>query len=115
MNEVSRTECPEENIQLMIAINGPEITVPKDTLFYGGWENRDIHNINGMLFVSLNLHILDGHSADSFSTIKLLKLSSIGKIHLKDHSSFLGRSLLVLNDLVPSGMSPLVPWQKLIF
>lgn len=29
--------------------SGPEITINKDTLHYGGWENRDIHNIYGML------------------------------------------------------------------
>ncbi|KAH8996840.1 glycoside hydrolase family 31 protein [Lactarius akahatsu] len=28
--------------------NGPEITMPKDLVHYGGWEHRDIHNINGM-------------------------------------------------------------------
>lgn len=31
--------------------NGPEITMPKDNIHYGGWEHRDIHNLNGMLFV----------------------------------------------------------------
>jgi alpha 1,3-glucosidase len=30
--------------------NGPEITMPKDLIHYGGWEHRDIHNINGMLY-----------------------------------------------------------------
>jgi mannosyl-oligosaccharide alpha-1,3-glucosidase len=30
--------------------NGPEITCPKDVIHYGGWENRDLHNINGVLF-----------------------------------------------------------------
>ncbi len=30
--------------------DGPEITVPKDTIHAGGWENRDVHNINGMMF-----------------------------------------------------------------
>ncbi|EIM80725.1 glycoside hydrolase family 31 protein [Stereum hirsutum FP-91666 SS1] len=30
--------------------NGPEITMPKDNVHYGGWEHRDVHNINGMLF-----------------------------------------------------------------
>ncbi|KZT61179.1 glycoside hydrolase family 31 protein [Calocera cornea HHB12733] len=30
--------------------NGPEITMPKDNLHHGGWEHRDVHNINGMLF-----------------------------------------------------------------
>lgn len=31
--------------------NGPEVTMPKDLMHYGGWEHRDIHNIYGMLFV----------------------------------------------------------------
>ena len=26
--------------------------MPKDNVHYGGWEHRDIHNINGMLYVS---------------------------------------------------------------
>ncbi|KZO90577.1 glycoside hydrolase family 31 protein [Calocera viscosa TUFC12733] len=30
--------------------NGPEITMPKDNIHHGGWEHRDVHNINGMLF-----------------------------------------------------------------
>ena len=25
--------------------------MPKDNIHYGGWEHRDVHNINGMLFV----------------------------------------------------------------
>ena len=39
--------------------NGPEITMQKDSVHYGGWEHRDVHNINGMLFVctsSRNIH-----------------------------------------------------------
>lgn len=30
--------------------NGPEITMPKTNIHHGGWEHRDVHNINGMLF-----------------------------------------------------------------
>lgn len=30
--------------------NGPEITLPKDVVHYGGWEHRSVHNINGLLF-----------------------------------------------------------------
>lgn len=30
--------------------NGPETTMPKDNLHHGGWEHRDVHNINGMTF-----------------------------------------------------------------
>ncbi|KKA29682.1 hypothetical protein TD95_001371 [Thielaviopsis punctulata] len=28
--------------------NGPETTMPKDNLHYGGWEHRDVHNLMGM-------------------------------------------------------------------
>ena len=31
--------------------NGPEITMQKDTIHYGGWEHRDVHNIGGMIYV----------------------------------------------------------------
>jgi len=31
--------------------NGPEITMHKDCLHYGGWEHRDVHNIYGLLHV----------------------------------------------------------------
>ncbi|KAG6197668.1 hypothetical protein E4U10_008057 [Claviceps purpurea] len=30
--------------------NGPETTMPKDNLHYGGWEHRDVHNLNGLTF-----------------------------------------------------------------
>ncbi|KAN0062719.1 glucosidase II [Thecaphora frezii] len=30
--------------------NGPEVTSPKDVIHAGGWEHRDLHNINGVLF-----------------------------------------------------------------
>lgn len=30
--------------------NGPEVTMPKDNIHHGGWEHRDVHNINGMTF-----------------------------------------------------------------
>lgn len=33
--------------------NGPEITMPKDILHYGGWEHRHIHNIYGLLYVRI--------------------------------------------------------------
>ncbi|KAG6865118.1 hypothetical protein C0991_005018 [Blastosporella zonata] len=33
--------------------NGPEITMPKDNIHHGGWEHRDLHNINGMLYSNL--------------------------------------------------------------
>ncbi|KAL8278215.1 hypothetical protein RQP46_009388 [Phenoliferia psychrophenolica] len=33
--------------------NGPEITMQKDAVHYGGWEHRDVHNIGGMIFQNL--------------------------------------------------------------
>lgn len=30
--------------------NGPETTMPKDNIHFGGWEHRDVHNVNGMTF-----------------------------------------------------------------
>ncbi|RDA88221.1 hypothetical protein CP532_0298 [Ophiocordyceps camponoti-leonardi (nom. inval.)] len=30
--------------------NGPETTMPKDNIHHGGWEHRDVHNINGLTF-----------------------------------------------------------------
>ncbi|TIC73206.1 glycoside hydrolase family 31 protein [Wallemia mellicola] len=39
--------------------NGPEITMPKDTVFYGGVEHRDLHNINGILFANLTSQALE--------------------------------------------------------
>lgn len=31
--------------------NGPEVTMPKDNLHYGGWEHREVHNLWGLLHV----------------------------------------------------------------
>lgn len=31
--------------------NAPEITMPRDNIHHGGWEHRDVHNLNGMLTV----------------------------------------------------------------
>ncbi|KAJ9118822.1 hypothetical protein QFC24_006021 [Naganishia onofrii] len=30
--------------------DGPEISMPRDNIHHGGWEHRDVHNINGMMF-----------------------------------------------------------------
>jgi alpha 1,3-glucosidase len=32
--------------------NGPETTMPKDNIHFGGWEHRDVHNLNGLTFVN---------------------------------------------------------------
>lgn len=33
--------------------NGPEITMPKDCMHYGGWEHRHVHNLYGLMYVSI--------------------------------------------------------------
>ncbi|WFD32589.1 glucan 1,3-alpha-glucosidase [Malassezia sp. CBS 17886] len=33
--------------------DGPEVTSPKDVIHHGGWENRDVHNINGVIYHNL--------------------------------------------------------------
>ncbi|KIK77874.1 glycoside hydrolase family 31 protein [Paxillus rubicundulus Ve08.2h10] len=38
--------------------NGPEISMPRDNVHYGGWEHRDVHNINGMLFTNQTYNAL---------------------------------------------------------
>ncbi|EGO00802.1 glycoside hydrolase family 31 protein [Serpula lacrymans var. lacrymans S7.3] len=42
--------------------NGPEITMPKDNVHYGGWEHRDVHNINGMLFTNMTYQAVAARS-----------------------------------------------------
>ncbi|KAG1774092.1 glycoside hydrolase family 31 protein [Suillus placidus] len=42
--------------------NGPEITMPKDNVHYGGWEHRDVHNINGMLFANLTFQAAEART-----------------------------------------------------
>ncbi|KAK9871595.1 hypothetical protein WA026_012975 [Henosepilachna vigintioctopunctata] len=33
--------------------NGPEITMPKDCLHYGGWEHRHLHNLYGFVYTAI--------------------------------------------------------------
>lgn len=33
--------------------SGPEVTSPKDVIHHGNWENRDLHNINGLIYQNL--------------------------------------------------------------
>ncbi|GAA6028173.1 hypothetical protein JCM8097_006897 [Rhodosporidiobolus ruineniae] len=35
--------------------DGPEITMYKDAIHHGGWEHRDVHNINGMIYQNLSM------------------------------------------------------------
>lgn len=42
--------------------NGPEITMPKDNVHHGGWEHRDVHNINGMLYSNLTSQAVSARS-----------------------------------------------------
>ncbi|KAL2415375.1 Glucosidase 2 subunit alpha [Exophiala dermatitidis] len=38
--------------------NGPEITMPRDNIHYGNWEQRDVHNLYGMTFHNATYHAL---------------------------------------------------------
>ena len=38
--------------------NGPETTMPKDNIHHGGWEHRDVHNLNGLTFVNATYQAL---------------------------------------------------------
>lgn len=56
--------------------DGPEISMPRDNIHAGGWEHRDVHNINGMLFVRMEYLCLlfCTHSNVVHSITKLPKL-----------------------------------------
>lgn len=86
--------------------DGPEISMPRDNIHAGGWEHRDVHNINGMLFVRIECPVF--LSLYSFwlsftSIIKLPKLLSSGKAPLRGLSFFPDRFLPVPNVTAPSG------------
>ena len=38
--------------------NGPETTMPKDNIHHGGWEHRDVHNLNGLTFHNATFHAM---------------------------------------------------------
>ncbi|WPH03709.1 Hypothetical protein R9X50_00659200 [Acrodontium crateriforme] len=38
--------------------NGPETTMPKDNLHFGGWEHRDVHNLYGMTLINATFEAL---------------------------------------------------------
>lgn len=61
MNEVGEDPLSVSQSRLTLSLslsaqpsifNGPEITMQKDAIHYGGWEHRDVHNIGGMIYVS---------------------------------------------------------------
>uniref|UniRef100_A0A0A9X6S5 Glucosidase II subunit alpha n=1 Tax=Lygus hesperus TaxID=30085 RepID=A0A0A9X6S5_LYGHE len=36
--------------------NGPEVTMPKDNIHFGGWEHREVHNMQGLLQTMTTYH-----------------------------------------------------------
>lgn len=38
--------------------NGPETTMPKDNVHHGGWEHRDVHNLNGLTYTNATYQAL---------------------------------------------------------
>lgn len=53
--------------------NGPEITMPKDLVHYGGWEHRDVHNINGLMFTSVTYDALFNRSGGTLRPFVLTR------------------------------------------
>ncbi|KAK9816687.1 hypothetical protein WJX72_003707 [[Myrmecia] bisecta] len=48
--------------------NGPEITMPKDNLHYGGVEHRDLHNLYGLLYHAATANGLKERGKTSFGS-----------------------------------------------
>ena len=38
--------------------HGPDETMPRDMVHYGGWEHRDVHNVNGLTFINASFHAI---------------------------------------------------------
>ncbi|GBE80864.1 Glucosidase 2 subunit alpha [Sparassis crispa] len=53
--------------------NGPEISMPRDNVHYGGWEHRDIHNINGMLLPNITSQALMARTDPSYRPFVLTR------------------------------------------
>ncbi|KAI5296509.1 hypothetical protein KEM52_001142 [Ascosphaera acerosa] len=46
--------------------SGPDMTAPRDNIHFGGWEHRDVHNLNGLTFVNATYHGLLSRQADDY-------------------------------------------------
>lgn len=53
--------------------NGPEITAPKDLIHYGNWEHRDVHNINGHMYIRATYDALFRRSGGSLRPFILVR------------------------------------------
>ncbi|XP_012259626.2 neutral alpha-glucosidase AB [Athalia rosae] len=53
--------------------NGPEVTMPKDLVHHNGWEHRDVHNINGLMFTSATHEALFKRSGGSLRPFVLTR------------------------------------------
>ncbi|XP_012164345.1 neutral alpha-glucosidase AB isoform X1 [Bombus terrestris] len=53
--------------------NGPEVTMPKDVVHYGGWEHRSVHNINGLLLSMATYEALFRRSKGSLRPFTLVR------------------------------------------
>lgn len=54
--------------------DGPEQTMPKDAVHYGGWEHRELHNLYGFYQVSglISLILIQVQGTPRFFGLKLL-------------------------------------------
>lgn len=53
--------------------NGPEVTLPKDVIHYGGWEHRNVHNINGLMYTLTTYDALFKRSGGSLRPFVLTR------------------------------------------
>ncbi|XP_063995699.1 neutral alpha-glucosidase AB isoform X2 [Diachasmimorpha longicaudata] len=58
--------------------NGPEITMPKDLIHYGGWEHRDVHNLNGMMYTQVTYDALYKRSGGTLRPFVLTRAHFAG-------------------------------------
>jgi len=59
--------------------------MPKDSIHHGGWEHRDVHNLNGMAYVG------------PFSSV-LHAISSLNRIYRQTKLSTLSRHVRTLRN-----------------
>jgi mannosyl-oligosaccharide alpha-1,3-glucosidase len=94
--------------------NGPEVSMTKDALHYGGWEHRDVHNMYGFYMVSANYFVKQKFWIKTvpFCPLNLFNFSTWQRQKVlldeiqnttTDHLFFPAPSLLALNDMVPCG------------
>ena len=78
----------------MSVFNGPEITIHKDAMHYGGWENRDVHNLYGYYNQMSTYNGLKRRSGDKERPFVLTRAFFAGTQRYGDCGDILLRNLL---------------------